>query len=279
MSTQIPNSLTQLRQPEYTGENRCLPCTIANVAIATLFGFALAILSIPIGLLVFVCALAAIYVRGYLIPGTPELTTQYLPPSVLRLFGKEPVTERAIYTVENPEDLDVGRVLSESGALADEADKPTLTPAFRERLYKRIEEVRERGTDPEDVAELFDVEEVKPQSETSFGLSNGLVRWDSTAALIADIAAGEELRTRLDGWEDLERSARRDLFTGVRLALDSCPTCDSTLSMEEHQLDPCCQKSHTVVQSICAECDVAIVEVTVMGIDEEMPARTRFLRS
>jgi hypothetical protein len=279
MSIQIPNVVSRFRQPEYTGENRCLPCTVVNIAIAAVFATALVIVSAPLGLIVFVCALVAIYVRGYLVPGTPELTKQYLPPSVLRLFGKEPITERYTYAIENPEDFDVGRVLSEIDVLADSDDEPKLTPAFRERLYERIEEVREQGTHPEDVAELFDVENVKPQSETSFGLPNGLVRWDSKAALIADIAAGEEFQRRLDGWEDLERSARRDLLTGLRLALDSCPICDISLSIEEHQLDPCCQKSHTVVQSICEDCDVAIVEVTVMGIDEETPARTRFLRS
>lgn len=279
MSTQIPNVVSRFRQPQYTGENRCLPCTIVNVAIAILFGIALALVSAPLGLALLLVSLGAIYVRGYLVPGTPELTKQYLPASVLRLFGKEPIAERRTYTIESPEELDVGRILSEIGVLADfeESNEPTLTPAFRDRLCERIETVRERGTNPEDVAELFDVEEVNPQSETSFALPKGLVRWESEAALVADIAAGEELRTRLDGWNDLDRSARRDLLTGVRLALDSCPSCDSPLSIEEHRLDPCCQKPHTVIQSICEDCDVAIVEVTVMGIDGETSARMRFL--
>jgi len=33
-------------------------------------------------------ALAAIWLRGYLVPGTPELTKRYLPGRALRLFGK-----------------------------------------------------------------------------------------------------------------------------------------------------------------------------------------------
>lgn len=281
MSTQIPTVVSRFRQPEYTGENRCLPCTVVNVVVGTVLATAFAVISIPLGLLVFVTALCAIYLRGYLVPGTPELTKRYLPPSILRLFGKEPITERTTYTIENVGDLDVGHVLTEIDVLeaSKERDEPKLTPVFRDRLRERVTEIRERETNAEDVTALFDVEDVNPQSETSFALPGGLVRWDSTAALVADIAAGEVLRTRLDGWAELDRSDRRELLTGVRLALESCPSCDSPLSIEEHELDPCCQKPHTVVQSICPACDVAVAEVTVIGTDGKASARTRFLRS
>lgn len=281
MSNQIADTASRLQQPDYTGENRCVPCTVVNVVIATVAACVLAVLSIPAGLLLFGGSLFAIYFRGYLVPGTPHLTKRYLPPAVLRLFGKEPLTERSTYTVENPEDLDVGTALAGIGALAgiEETDEPSLAPTFRDQWHERIRDVREQEPQPEDVAGLFDVEGVNPQSTTSFALSGGIVRWDSEAALIADIAAGDELRVRLDGWDDLDRSARRDLLAGLRLALDFCPVCEHSLTVEEHQLDPCCQKPHTVVQSLCEACDVAIAEVTVMGTDEKTSARVRFLRS
>ena len=82
-----------IRQPEYTGENRCEPCTVLNVAIAMLLGSALARKSRVAGYLLFAASLGLIYLRGYLVPGTPTLTKQYLPPEVLRWFGKEPEPE------------------------------------------------------------------------------------------------------------------------------------------------------------------------------------------
>ncbi|TYL38456.1 hypothetical protein CV102_11675 [Natronococcus pandeyae] len=82
--------IAALRQPEYTGENRCAPCTILNLGIAGAIGVAVARRSRLAGALVVGLSAAAIYLRGYLVPGTPELTKRYLPPSVLRLFGKEP---------------------------------------------------------------------------------------------------------------------------------------------------------------------------------------------
>jgi hypothetical protein len=84
-----------LRRPEYTGENRCLPCTVVNAVIAAVLGGTVAKKSKPAGLVVLVGSAALIYLRGYLIPGTPELTKRYLPPSVLRWFGKSPEADLA----------------------------------------------------------------------------------------------------------------------------------------------------------------------------------------
>ena len=84
-----------LRQPDYTGENRCGPCTVLNLVIATILGSAIARKSRLGGLLAVGISIALIYLRGYLVPGTPTLTKRYLPPTVLRWFGKEPALDVA----------------------------------------------------------------------------------------------------------------------------------------------------------------------------------------
>ena len=84
-----------LRRPEYTGENRCPPCTVVNVVIAIALGGAVFRKSKPAGVLVLAVSMAAIYLRGYLVPGTPELTKRYLPPAVLEWFGKSSDPELA----------------------------------------------------------------------------------------------------------------------------------------------------------------------------------------
>lgn len=81
--------LETLRQPEFTGKNRCEACTVFNTITAVVLGAIIARKS-KLGALVTVSISAVlIYLRGYLVPGTPTLTKQYLPPSVLQLFGKE----------------------------------------------------------------------------------------------------------------------------------------------------------------------------------------------
>ena len=82
-----------LRQPEYTGENRCEPCTVLNLAIAVIAGSIIARKTKPGAVLAVGISITLIYLRGYLVPGTPTLTKRYLPPEVLRWFGKEPALE------------------------------------------------------------------------------------------------------------------------------------------------------------------------------------------
>ncbi|ARS90055.1 hypothetical protein [Natrarchaeobaculum aegyptiacum] len=79
-----------LHQPEYTGENRCEACTVVNVGIAAVLGALVARKSKLAAAVTLGIAGVVIYLRGYLVPGTPTLTKRYLPPAVLRLFGKEP---------------------------------------------------------------------------------------------------------------------------------------------------------------------------------------------
>ncbi|MFC6719694.1 hypothetical protein ACFQGT_13095 [Natrialbaceae archaeon GCM10025810] len=79
-----------LRQPEYTGENRCLPCAVVNLVIAALLSSVVARKSRLGGAIALGVSIALIYLRGYLVPGTPTLTKRYLPPEVLRWFGKDP---------------------------------------------------------------------------------------------------------------------------------------------------------------------------------------------
>ncbi|WP_396613336.1 hypothetical protein ACH9L7_17035 (plasmid) [Haloferax sp. S1W] len=79
-----------LHQPEYTGENRCEPCTVLNLLIAGLLGSVVARKSKLGGVVAVGLSIGLIYLRGYLVPGTPTLTKRYLPPEVLRWFGKDP---------------------------------------------------------------------------------------------------------------------------------------------------------------------------------------------
>ncbi|QLH80255.1 hypothetical protein [Halosimplex pelagicum] len=91
--------VTRLRRPEYTGENRCLPCTVLNVGIAsvgaTLLGAWLvaagySTAAAGVATAVLAVSLLTIWLRGYLVPGTPTLTKRYLPAPVLAAFGKTP---------------------------------------------------------------------------------------------------------------------------------------------------------------------------------------------
>jgi len=68
----LRDSAAALVDPEHTGENRCLPCTLVNaVGVAVVAGL-LSRRRRSLGLLASVLGGAAIWLRGYVVPGTPR---------------------------------------------------------------------------------------------------------------------------------------------------------------------------------------------------------------
>jgi hypothetical protein len=80
--------------------------SVLNIAIAGALTVSAALLATPLaGAVVLVASLSAIYLRGYLVPGTPELTKRHAPGRLLRLFGKAPELPEPGETVDVEEYL------------------------------------------------------------------------------------------------------------------------------------------------------------------------------
>ena len=176
-------SLDRFRQPEYTGENRCLPCTATNVVIAAVAGAAVALVWPPAGAGVLAVGLLAIYLRGYLVPGTPAFTRRYFPDAVLRAFDKtdprptapasrsvadgagadQPAETPGLTFLDDPESL-----LLAAGVLepCPEVDDRCLTPAFRTAWRDRIEAVRTDADEQRALNALLHLDEGLPSNTT-----------------------------------------------------------------------------------------------------------------
>jgi len=130
-------SFDRIRQPEYTGENRCLPCTALNVAIA----FFATLLAAPLGpvavAVVFLGSMGSIYYRGYLIPGTPRLTKRYLPDPILELFDKGPSGPRDGWEeADEPVVREGNGSVVPEGSDADIDEEPTEDDAFEDDAFE-----------------------------------------------------------------------------------------------------------------------------------------------
>lgn len=259
--TSIADAASRLRRPEHTGENRCTPCTILNVLIAATTAAVLTTVSVTLGALSFLVALLAIYLRGYLVPGTPRITRRYFPAPLLRAFGKQ--SPSAGVTISG--DGGTNEALAAAGILAPASDGTyRLASTFREEWRDRIRAVRGRDVTSEDVATLFDADEIDRHGETSFVLGKTKsLRWNSKAALVADVAADEPLRSAFDDWSSTDATTREDAFRRLRLLLDRCPRCDGPIATDEHHVDPCCQRPYTVVESFCRNCDEVLTAIDV----------------
>lgn len=276
--------LDRFRQPEYTGENRCLPCTAVNVGIASVVAVAVAaLLAVEFAALVLVVSLAAIWLRGYLVPGTPELTKRYLPEPVLRLFGKgrevAPPTE-----VDAESYLLSADVLVETPDGTDLAFAPWFESAWRSRLAELGDvagaspaadadnSTTDRTTNtkpPADIAALATLAEIDAEALSidwrggaAYARADGdrIGHWESRAAFLADLAADRALADELDDWERLPLAARSGVLGALRLFVETCPTCEGTVTLEERVVESCCT-SYDVVAGRCLDCDARLFEM------------------
>jgi hypothetical protein len=285
-------SFDTLRQPEYTGENRCTPCTIVNVVIAAVASAALAIASPVVGVVAFVAFAGIIYLRGYLVPGTPTLTKRYLPERVLAWFDKAPAPgEEYALGVDADGDVDVEETLVGVGALevCEDGSDLCLTPEFREAWRAHVD--RLRGGDPpggesadfDGAAEagaviLADVLDVRPErvsiatrgSAVDAEIDGGRIgRWESRAAFVADMAAERALEERTSDWSELPVEQRSHLLSSLRIFLERCPECGGRVAMEEETVESCC-RSWEVVAGACRDCDARLFEIDMSQVQEDV---------
>jgi len=265
----VVDILERFKQPEYTGENRCPACTVVNLLIAggasTGVGVGTgAALSTPAGVLaglsVFGLSALLIYVRGYLVPKTPELTKTYFPPWLLALFGKEPV-QPTINAVD-PE-----RELVRAGALeeCDDSDDLCLTDEFRADWDGEIDRLRTDGATREELLDLLEVDEQTVAFEEhgeafqAFVDETPVGTWESEPAYIADLAAASVLVSSHPNWERLGVEAKSQLLSGLRLFLEDCPGCGGEPEFGTDTVESCCSK-YDVAAVSCTDCGARLFE-------------------
>lgn len=274
MSTQSQSIADRIRQPEYTGENRCMPCTFVNSIIAVVlagvlwFGaaqYGLAEYAPLVGLGSLVVFAGAIYFRGYLVPGTPELTKRYFPRWLLGLFGK---THEHSHQHDHEPSIEPEEILNEAGVIEPcmgGADL-CLTESFQADWRDRIAEVREAGDNRAGLAAILDADpdelDIEEHDDARLARLDGqhVGQWESEGALVADLAAEPLMADHYDGWEDLEIHERSRVLVSLRIFLESCPTCEGAVQLTEEEVESCCS-TMDVVAAVCTECESRLLEV------------------
>ena len=254
------------QNPAYTGPNRCVPCTITNVAIAAVGSLALAVFAPPLGVVAFGVALLSIYLRGYLVPGTPTFTRRYFPDWLLAVFDK---------AAPAPSSVDVEETLVAAGVLEDGVDDLHLAPRFATAWVERMAAVDADRADPTDAeADRLDAVElaaltaldpdlldIQRYGDAVVATLDGerIGRWESRAAFVADVAAARELDDWVPRWRSIPLAARSELLGALRLFLDRCPTCDAALTLDHEVVRSCCRDRDVIALS-CSGCGSRLLE-------------------
>ncbi|EMA43732.1 hypothetical protein [Halococcus saccharolyticus] len=258
--------IDRLRQPEYTGENRCTPCTTVNIAIAAGASVLAAVASTVLGAGVFTLSLGTIYLRGYLVPGTPTLTKRYFPERVLGRFEKDSTTPVADETVE----IDPEGVLLDAHAVepCGESTDLCLTADFQQAWRESIHTARTHDLGEDHLADMLDISTTDDQITVDQHGEAFVVRtddavvgqWSSQAAAVADVAAATELNERLSRWQNLAPAEIARVLMSLRIFIEQCPDCDGPVQVEQDAIESCC-RSYDVIISACQDCDCRLFEM------------------
>lgn len=266
-----PVSVVQkLRQPEYTGENRCRVCTILNAGIAILLAAGVGVISVPAAAAVLAVSVGVIILRGYLIPGTPTLVT-YLPDSVHNAIGSEHEITRSSESPNGAEELtDIETVLESAGVVTDCSDEDDLclTDVYRAAWDREIDQLDDTDTVRNRLAATLDVDGdgigFETDNDTLFVRIEDVRAggWPSQAALLADLASQTLLETWLTDWESLPPRDRTHLLAALRTFVDRCPDCDGDVVANTTVTQSCCRGDVTSVTTACGDCGATIFEGT-----------------
>lgn len=254
----VDRYIEPFRRPEYTGENRCMPCTVLNLVIAGIVSLAIGWLHLVAGVGVAIASLSLIYLRGYLVPGTPTLTRRYLPTWLLSWFHGDS---------HHHDSIDGESFLLRTGIIRDDPDVDDLIldPTFETAWMARVD-----SFDSLEAAEAIlgrmigsaDIElDFNGQGGPIAAYAEGqwVAEWESRTAFLADIAGSVEIENRFAGWRGLPITQRSQVLGLLRFFLDQCPSCSGDIVFSGDVVRSCCQ-SIDVLAATCRDCNDRIFE-------------------
>lgn len=265
-SIETTGLLERFKQAEYTGANRCVPCTVVNVLIAIAVSVAIALVTIPGAIAALVVFVAIIYLRGYLVPYTPTLTKRYLPERVLRWFDKQPAASAVPKSDEGLVDVESFLYSLDVLTECESGNDLCLVPAFRDTWRQHMTALEGGTARQSAIASLLDVE----QEKLSFREFESAVlvryegkqvgQWESEAALLADLAADSTLAEWDDRWTAIDVVNRSRILNTLRMFLETCPDCGGLTRFGQETVESCC-RSIDVVAVTCNDCHARLFEL------------------
>ncbi|WP_144798207.1 hypothetical protein [Halorubrum depositum] len=109
-------AIDSITDPDHTGENRCLPCTLVNAVGVAVAAALLSRRRRSLGLLVAAVGAAAVWFRGYVVPGTPRFAPRLVEPLPIDVGP------------DHPDDLDSGSLAADGPNSLDD-ERPDVTDA------------------------------------------------------------------------------------------------------------------------------------------------------
>ncbi|WP_416840974.1 hypothetical protein [Haloferax sp. DFSO52] len=255
--------IDSLKRPEHTGENRCVPCTVVNAAIVALAGLALGVLWLPAGFVVLAIGALLVYLRGYVVPGTPTFAPRLVAAVGLGgVFGHDDEPRKS-ETLDANVDPDVMlSTLLDADVLVEREDGLFLTDGARDDWESTMATLRNASDDElaDAVAAALPFEaEVSAEFDGISIDGPSMSVWISRPQAIADVATLLAVTERqVDPMVSLAATKPLRMFAEV------CPDCGGPV--EETTVRNCCGGTAGIYDSPehevlgCADCGAVVYE-------------------
>lgn len=267
------------RRPEHTGERRCWPCTVANAVLVLGAALAVARRRRLAALPVLLVGTALVYLRGYVLPGTPWFAPRLVAPLPLPydpfdhdVPGREPPGEAiaepgtgtepgedgrtgegtpspvsepdALGDAAEPGGEEVLSALVESGVVVVDRERVAPDPGFREEWEAETADLAELDTEAladavHEVARADEADAVSGERGEWVVLGDGSVGIAGRTWLSRPIAVAEAGAVRALEDRGLDRPTRLAAAGALRTFLETCPDCGAALE-ETTTAAACC---------------------------------------
>lgn len=238
--------IDRIRRPEYTGENRCWPCTVVNGTIlAVLAGLLARRDRRTAAVAVTVLGSAAIVLRGYFVPYTPQFAPRLVAALPIDAFDHDDEPEETgslsdstgapdgTDAADEPTGEEVLTELIEAGVVVPEGDDLRLDDDFRDDWHREMQTLRE--------LELSEIEAIADELTPPSVETRTDQGWDRPILILDGGGMPSTLRrhiavAELGGARALESTVESDairLAAGrpLRSLLEDCPLCDGELTI------------------------------------------------
>lgn len=292
--------LDALRRPAYTGENRCWPCAAVNLLLVAVVAAIAGSLRAPLAPVVLLGGGLLVYLRGYVVPGTPRFAPRLVDPLPVDVGPEKPVGSDSIADGvdpansgtpvnggESPDEEDspgeedsaeasapmdpeasatmdpeaVIATLSGAGVLVADGDDLSPTDAYRESFEARMADLRS----------LTETELAERAAAAAAGAPTAEVHGDRIL-LVGDrdvrlsraVAIAETAAVETLAGFDVPPAVRTAAAEPLRTLVRTCPVCGGDVS--ETTLRLCCggpggtHKRPDRPVLACESCDTVVFE-------------------
>lgn len=255
-----------LRDESYTGSSRCWPCTLVNLcAVGLVAGFLCARGRKRSSLLAAVVGVAAVSLRGYLVPYTPAFAPRLVAASPLPdAWFHEGATHDQAQSLADGVEPDGEAVLQElvaADVVVAEGERLYLDDAFETAWHDRMDDLAAESLDSLAAIlrnRLPQVDQVEPFADAGkqwIVLGSGTGRLLPRPKAIAEFAAYEAVRTELG---DVDPRRALAGAGALLMFLETCPVCDTALV--ESSTVSCCGGHSGLQQNpdetlVCPTCE------------------------